>query len=759
MKTRVIQNDPGQPARPEQAVAGDPGHSRNLAARMGRWSAGHRKAAIFGWLAFVLASIAISVMLPMNTLKPTDAGVGESRKADKILDAAFDLQKTGQNELVVIQSKALTVDDPAFRSTITDTVDALRGFKQVENLRSPLAAGNSGQISADRHAVLVTFKPHGSYEDAVKYIDTITVKVATVQKAHPHLYVGEAGVSTDKALDKLIDSGIAMAGLIALPLTLIILLIVLRSAVAALVPLVLALTAVIATISLVTLPSQFIPMDPQVSEVILLIGLAVGVDYSLFYLRREREERRAGRSESASLQAAAATSGRAVLISGFTVMVAMAGMFFSGEKTFMSFGIGTMMVVGVAMIGSLTVLPAVLSVLGDRVEKGRIPFLHRVSRDTGEGSRIWGAILRPVLRHPLISAALSTAVLVGLAMPAVHLHTADSGVNALPKSLKELKAYHALDDAFPGGASGASVAIRSSDDTQIRSAIADLKKQALASGQMQNPITIDRSPDGSVFRVDIPLAGDGTNKASDRALATLRTDILPATVGGVSGVEYAVTGPTAHSVDFNSKMTSAAPFVFGFVLLFAFLLLLVAFRSLVIAAKAIILNLLSVAAAYGILVAVFQWGWGENVLDFSGTGGIASWLPLFLFVILFGLSMDYHVFILTRIREAFDGGLSTEAAVERGIRTTAGVVTGAAVVMVGVFSVFAMLPLLDLKEMGIGLAAAILIDATIIRAVLLPATMTLLGDANWYLPNWLRWLPHLEHGDSAPAPLVPEPIA
>ena len=573
------------------------------------------------------------------------------------------------------------------------------------------------------------------------YIDTIVAATAGVQKAHPDFYVAEAGVSTGKALDKVINGGVAKVGLIALVLTFVILLLVVGSAVSAVVPILVGLTAVFATFGLISLPSKLVPMDGSVQEVILLIGIAVGVDYSLFYLRRVRDERRAGRSERASIEAAAATSGRAVLISGITVIIAMAGMLLSGDKTFMSFAIGTMIVVGIAMIGSLTVLPALLSKLGDRVEKGRIPFLHRLRRDNGDGSRFWGAILKPVLRHPVISAVASAAVLVALALPALHLHTADSGLDALPKSQPELKSFHAIDDAFPGGATGAVVAMKGKDSVQLRSAIADLKAKALASGEMQNPIRVEKSPDGSAYEVDISLAGNGTDAVSNHALATLRGELLPATVGTVPGVEYAVGGPTANSHDFNAMMKSSAPLVFGFVLLFAFLLLLVAFRSIVIALKAILLNLLSVAAAYGMLVAVFQWGWGENLLDFNSTGGIASWLPMFLFVILFGLSMDYHVFILSRIREAYDRGLSTEDAVEHGIRTTAGVVTGASIVMVGVFGIFAILPLLDLKEMGIGLALAILIDATIIRAVLLPASMMLLGDRNWYLPKWLEWLP------------------
>jgi uncharacterized membrane protein YdfJ with MMPL/SSD domain len=720
-------------------------HSKGFAARMGRWSASHWKTATFGWLAFVIVAFAAGIAVPVQMIDKQDAAVGEASKAHRILDEAFDLDDNGLGEVVIVQSDTKTVDDPAFRATIDQTIAALSRFEQVDKLHSPLAPGNEGQISPDRHAVMITFRPQGTYDEAVLYIDAMVAATADVQKAHPGFYVAEAGVSTDKALDKVINSGIAKAGLLALVLTLAILLLVLGSLVASIVPILVGLTAVFATFGLVAIPSQLVPMDSSINEVILLIGLAVGVDYSLFYLRRERDERRAGKSERAAIEAAAATSGRAVLISGFTVIIAMAGMLLSGDKMFMSFAIGTMMVVAVAMIGSLTVLPAVLSKLGDRVEKGRIPFLHRLRRDTGDGSRFWSAILRPVLRHPVVATVASTALLVVLALPALNLHTADSGLDALPKSQPELQAFHAIDDAFPGGASGALVAITGGDTARVRAAIVDLKADALASGEMQDPIQVETSPDGSTFQVEVPLAGSGTDDVSEHALATLRDDIVPSTVGAVPGVEVAVGGPTASSHDFNAMMKSSAPLVFGFVLLFAFALLLVAFRSIVVALKAILLNLLSVAAAYGMLVAIFQWGWGENLLDFNSTGGIASWLPMFLFVILFGLSMDYHVFILSRIREAYDRGLGTEDAVEHGIRTTAGVVTGASVVMVAVFSVFAILPVLDFKEMGIGLAAAILIDATIVRAVLLPASMLLLGDRNWYLPRWLAWLPTLEH--------------
>jgi RND superfamily putative drug exporter len=737
--------------------------STNVAARMGRWSAAHRRTAIFGWLAFVLVAFSIGIFSPMTTISDTDAGVGESGRADKIIDRAFDLDEDGLAEIVVVQSDTQTADSPEFRRTVNEVVATVGSFDEVSDVQSPYEAQFSGQVSPDRHAAMITFAPRGDYDEASRYIDDIVAAVDDVQTAHPDLVVAEGGVSTDKALQELFNSQLARAGLIAIPLTIGILLLVMGTGLGALVPVFVGLTSVLATMGLVSLPSSIVPMDEQIAEVILLVGLAVGVDYSIFYMRRERDERRAGRSEGAALEAAAATSGRAVLISGVTVMGAMAGMFLSGNGTFMSFAIGAMMVVGVAMIGSLTVLPAMLSALGDRVHRTHIPFLTgRARREAAraesgqEGSRLWGAILKPVLRHPVISTIAATAVLVVMALPGLSIHPAESGLDAMPRSEPSLQAFHVIEDAFPGGASAAVVAVRSDDAQAAAAQIDELTRQALATGEIHEPIDVERSPDGSTYQVSMALAGEGTDAASDHALATLRDELIPATIGTLPNAEYGVTGGTAASRDFTDALKDKAPLVFGAVMLFAFAILLLAFRSIIVALKAIVLNLLSVAAAYGVMVAVFQWGWGENLLDFNSTGGIASWLPTFLFVILFGLSMDYHVFILSKVRELYDRGMSTRDAVEHGIRSTAGVVTGAAIVMVAVFSVFALLPILDMKEMGIGLATAILIDATIVRAVLLPASMTLLGDRNWYLPSWLSWLPHLEHErelEPEPAPL------
>jgi uncharacterized membrane protein YdfJ with MMPL/SSD domain len=733
--------------------------SKSFAARMGRWSANHWKTAVFGWLAFVVASVFISMQLGTTFIDQNEANVGESRKADQIIDrAGFNVDANGetieeQGEMVLLQSKTQTVKDPAFRAAIEDAVKTVRSFPEAQKLKSPLDAAHPDLVSQDGRSAMVQFTPEGTYEEAILYIDEIVAAVDKVEARHPGFSIESLGVSSEKAIDAEIQSGLAKAGLLSIPLTILILLVVLRSLVAALIPLLLGITSVVATMGLLALASKGIPVSENIMEVVLLIGLAVGVDYSLFYMKRERQERAAGRPERAALEAAAATSGRAVLVSGITVLIAMAGMFLSGDKTFMSFSVGTMIVVAVAMVGSLTVLPAILGRLGDKVEKGRIPFLGRRRRRSE--SRVWGAVLDRVLRRPLVSVLAAAAVLVALALPALQLHTSQTGIEGFRSPAVE--PFKRLTAAFPGAPEPAVLAVEADDVTSpaVRGAVAELERKALATGEMNPPIDVETNRGGTVTRVEIPLAGNGTDDESTAALATLRDELLPQTLGQVDGVDYAVTGMTANSQDFNESQTSSAPKVFGFVLLFAFGLLLLSFRSIVIALKAIVLNLLSVAAAYGVLVAIFQWGWGENLLDFESNGGIANWLPMFMFVILFGLSMDYHVFILSRIREAYDRGLRTDDAISYGIRSTAGVVTSAAVVMVAVFAVFITLPLVDLKEMGLGLAVAVLIDATIVRAVLLPATMKLLGDANWYLPSWLLWLPRLEH-ERAPAP-EPEP--
>jgi len=717
--------------------------NRNLAARMGTWSAAHWKTATFGWLALVVVAFALGGQIGTKQIDPNTKGPGESGRMDKILDAGF---KQPAGESVLIQNRSLQTGTPAFAAAIDDVVARLSKVAVVRNVQAPKVAG-------DRHAVLIDFDISGDKDTAADRLGPVLKNVDDAAKAHPSFFVGEfGGASAAKGVDTAFADDLKSAGALSIPLTLIILVVAFGALVAAGIPLLLALTAVFATFGLAALPSHVIPLAQEAFAVVLLIGLAVGVDYSLFYLRREREERAAGRSPEAALEIAAATSGRSVLISGFTVMVAMAGLFLTGDATFASFGYATIIVVAVAMLGSLTVLPALLSKLGDRVDRLRVPLVRRRRRNVREGGA-WGPIVDAVLRRPLLSASLAAGLLIALAIPALQMHMATPGPDTFPQKLAVVKTYDRMQQEFPGNALPANVVVKAADVNAppVRNAIAALERRALAIGQIEKPITVETNRSGTVANITMPIKGTGTDTASMNALALLRNDLIPATVGTVPAAEVGVTGIAARWSDELAQQKSKLPYVVAFVLIFAFVLMLIAFRSIVVALKAIVLNLLSVGAAFGILVLVFQHGIGKGLLGFSSTAGISPVVPMLLFVILFGLSMDYHVFIISRIRETFDRGASMDDAISHGIKSTAGTVTSAAIVMVAVFSIFATLSMLMFKQFGVGLAAAILIDATIVRGVLLPATMKLLGERNWYLPRWLEWLPRLEGSESEPA--------
>ena len=731
---------------------------RSIASRAARWSATHRKTAIWGWLLAVVLATVVGGSVGQNNTPASESGNGESKRGDMIVDAANYPERS--NEQVLVQGRRdLAAGDPQVTAAVRDLVRRLDGVRGVSDIRSPLTEQDrAATVSADGRSVMVAFTLAGKPEDSTARVEGPLAAVSAVQAAHPDLRVEEFGdASAATALDKADERSQRRAETFSYPATLVILLVAFGALVAAGIPLLLGATAVMGAIGLLGPVSQIHQVSEQVGVVIGLIGLAVGVDYAMFYLRREMEERDKGRSPEAALEIAAATSGRAVLISGLTVMVAMGGMLVAGNEIFTSFGIGTMLVVAVAMLGSLTFLPAMLAFLSRKgwTEKGRVPFIARRRHTTRGESRVWGAVVDRVLRRPLLSAVLAGGLLVALTIPALGMQFKNPGTDGLSRSLPIVQTYDRLQAAFPGGALPAVVVVKADDVTApaVARAIDALHDRAIASGQLTEPSNVQISPDRTVAQVMLSIKGSGTDDASNRSLETLRDDVVPATVGRLDGAEVAVTGLTAGSKDFLDVMQARLPIVFAFVLTLAFVLLLITFRSIVVPVKAIVLNLLSVGAAYGVLVLVFQQGRFEDVLDFRSVGGITSWLPLFLFVILFGLSMDYHVFILSRIREAVGRGMTTSQAVSHGIKSTAGVVTSAAAVMVAVFASFALSTGQDVKQMGIGLATAILIDATLVRGVLLPATMTLLGERNWYLPKPLRRLPRL---DQAPQP---EPVA
>jgi uncharacterized membrane protein YdfJ with MMPL/SSD domain len=684
--------------------------------------------AIAAWLAFVVIAVALGVAAGTKSLQ--NGAVGESARGYALMEKHQAWPPS--REYAYIHSEEAVAGEPAFRAAVADV---------KTRMQTGLGSEPVVYISPDRHAVLVAgivrrFDSFGSFRSSV----------LAAGAAHPQVTIEESGdITASDARDRVVTNDLHRAELLSLPITFVILLFAFGALVAALIPVLLALTAVGATFGLLGLISQAFPLDDSVKTVVLLIGMAVGVDYALFYVIRSREERHRGLSSHDALERTARTSGRTVLVSGTTVAIAMAGMFVIGLDIFNGIASGTIAVIACAVAGSVTVLPAVLVLLGKRIDRGRIPFLPHLETDS-RSSRFWPAVIDRVLRRPLLSCVLSAGLLVALTLPALRLHVAKPGDEALAsRSEPALATIAKVRSTFPSAAEPAIVVAVGPQgwEAQGQATAKELERLALARGIARPPFT-ESGSDHLGGSIELPLAGAGDNAESKRAISVLRNELVPQTFGKIRGVETAVTGTTAEDVDFTHQMKHGVPYVIVFVLALAFVLLLVAFRSIVVPLKAIALNLLSVGAAYGVLVLVFQHHWAEPILGFTSNGSIISWLPLFLFVVLFGLSMDYHVFILSRVREAVDSGLTTDEAVRHGITVTAGVVTSAALVMVGVFSLFGSLSSLELKQAGVGLATAVLLDATIVRAVLLPSTMKLLGERNWYLPRFLERLPRAE---------------
>ncbi|HEV7205831.1 MAG TPA: MMPL family transporter [Jatrophihabitans sp.] len=714
---------------------------RNLAASLARWSATHRAAAIGSWVLLVLVTVLIGGAVGQVHMTRAEYGVGESGRAEDLLvQAGVDAPA---QELVYLHSATAAVD----RTTVQSLMSGVTATGVVTGLRPPV-------VSPTGRDVLIEFAMKGPLDQAQNHVQPVLDAVAKVRAAHPALTVEQFGdASANKWFEDTIGKDATRAEWTAVPLALGILLVVFGALLAAVLPVLLALTAFLAANGLLALISHAMHVDPSASSVMLLMGLAVGVDYCLFYLRREREERSRGHDPRRSLEIAAATSGRSVLVSGLTVMVAMAGMFLSGMQLFAGFAVASISVVLIAVVGSVTVLPALMSLLGDKVELGRIPLLSR-RRFSAEGGRFWRAVLKPVLAHPAVSAALAGAALLVLAAPALSLHTETLSVEQiLPTSTPIVRSYQHITRAFPGGPAPAVIVLRTGDTAapRVTRAIADLRTEVSRRIPTGQAIRVVDYASAGLVRIEVPLTGSGSDATSRAALGVLHDRIVPSTLGRVPGAHAYVGGALASSLDFTAQLRRGIVPVIVVVMAITFVLMLVAFGSLVIPATTIVLNLLSVAAAYGVMVAVFQYGWGIALINATAPGAIESWIPLFVFVVLFGLSMDYNVFVVSRIKEAHDSGRTTRDAVRDGVRGTASVVTSAAVIMVTVFAVFGTLSLQQFKQLSVGLAVAILLDATVVRAVLLPSVMALLDDRNWYLPRWMRRL--TTRGGTAPSPV------
>jgi len=745
----------GLPAAPTKMT-----HRRrqNIAAVIGGWSTRHRKLAIFGWLVFVIVAMFLGNAAGQTSLANYQQLAGGSAQAEKILDQAGIQDPSG--EVVLVQSRGRVVSSSRlFRRAVDATVAAVGSTGLAYDIENPYA---DHMFSANGRAALVGFEVKPG-EDGK--IGAVLAAVARAQADNPGFSLQETGdASGTQALNNLLGSSFTRAEWTAVPLALGILLVAFGAVVAALLPVVLALSAFLAALGLADLLSHVVGLGSEANSVMLLMGLAVGVDYSLFYLRRERQERRAGRSSRDALAVAAATSGRSVLVSGLVVMTGMAGMLISGVGTFVGLGVAAMLVVLMAMLASLTVLPAVLSWLGDRVERGRVrPRKAHPEATAGGGTRasLTAALVARVLARPALSVLGAGVFVLALAAPALGMHTESLDLaQLLPYSSPQAVTARLVAAEFPGTPSPAAVVVKAANisATGVREELASLEHEGLASGDLRPPLQLLVYPRANVEILQAPLAGDGLGAISQHALQSLRDDLVPKTLGRVPGVQAYVGGDLAESVDYNAALHRAAVEAFVFVLVTAFVIMLLALRSLAIAAMTLVLDALSVAVAYGIMTAIFQRGWGASLVGTHAVGAIESWIPLFLFAVLFGLSMDYHVFVVSRIREAHDQGLPTPEAVNQGLRASASVVTSAAAIMVAVFGVFATLSMQDFKQLGVGLAASVLLDATVVRLVLLPSLITLMGEKAWYLP---RWVPtgaarRASVTNRAAAPTVPE---
>ena len=711
------------------------------------WCARHRWPVLTLSVVVILLAILSMSTLEAKILEDDNPDVTESGRAASISDERFRVQgvpdqapRRGPTELVIFSNPSLHVDDPSFRLMVERVTESLAALPDVASLESYYDTNNSDLVSDDGHAVLavVEITPGQS----VSKIDTVMEAVRSVDSEADDFEIAMTGNISEQQ-DRLLEEDFARILLVSLGLGMVILVLAFRSLVAAAVPLILAIWAIVSALGVATLVSQQYALVDVYAEIVLLMGLAVGIDYSLFILSRFRFERSSGRPKLEAISVASNTTGRAVVYAGITVVLSLGGLMLTNLDIFISLSLAAIIVVLIAVIGSLTLLPALLSILGDNINKLPIPFLGRGDDRGG----VWGTIAATVLNRPAIFASATVLLLVGLALPTASLDLGfNSGADSLHDAVEGKRALVLLEEHFTSGFTAqASVVVDAPDvhTPDIEASVAALLERLDEEKAFFGPFRAIVNAAGDLLIIRVPLAGKIDDKESEDAVKLLREDIIPDIFTTAAITQIYVGGDTAEGIDFRRYMYSRALYIFGFVLGLSLILLLVMFRSIVIPIKAIVLNLLSVAAAYGVLVMVFQWGWGIGLLGSEATGVIEAWLPLFLFAILFGLSMDYHMLLLSRIKEAHDRGAPNEESVLMGIQSTAGQITSAAAIMVVVFTAFALGRIIGLQQFGVGLGVAVLIDATVIRSVLLPATMKLLGNRNWYFPKWLEWLPKL----------------
>ena len=667
----------------------------------------------------------------------------ESVRADKLLEERLRGPDQAQ-EFVIVQSRDATVDDPAFRAFVQGLLGDLRGLEgTVTFATSFYETGDARLVSSDRHKTLLPVAIAGDVAEASDNVGPVVdvVEGANGKDGFEVLTAGEGSIA--RTFNEKSEEDLQRGEVVGIPIALVILVLVFGAVVAAGIPLVLALVTIVVSVGTAALLGQAFELNFLVVNMITMIGLALGIDYSLFIVHRYREERRRGFAKQDAIARAGATASRAVLFSGGTVVVGLLGLLIVPSNVYRSLAAGAIIAACFAVVGALTLLPAVLSLLGDKVNALRIPLLQRgTSGDETHG--FWARVASLVMAHPVVSLVGIVALLVAAAVPYFTIETGLAGVSSLPPETEARRAFEILDTNFSAGLlSPAEIVIDAPDvkSPEVQHAI-ERVRATLGADEQFGATTVETNDAGDLALVTALVKGDPEADAAHDAINRLRDDYIPEAFAGVDA-DVLVTGITATEEDVFAVIRTYTPAVFAFVLGLSFLLLLVVFRSVVVPVKALIMNLLSVGACYGLMVLVFQHGVGNEIFGFQDTETIAAWLPLFLFAFLFGLSMDYHVFLLSRIRERFDQTGDNAASVAFGISSTAGVITGAALIMVAVFSGFAMGDLVELQQSGFGLAAAVMLDATLVRSVLVPASMQLLGKWNWYLPRWLQWLPQI----------------
>jgi RND superfamily putative drug exporter len=706
-----------------------------LTERIARACAAHPSATLGAWGIGLVASLA-AIVFAMTGLTTEAAGTHnpQSERAEERLFAAFppDPART-VTDVVIVRSERYRVDDPRFRGFL-ERVGA--EAQETGAIAGAPPSPDRLQVSSDRRALLVPLFIT-SEEGAGDVIE-----VVQRADADPDFAVAITGLQTrDHDFNLLSERDLQNGELkFGLPAALIVLLLVFGAVVAGLVPLLMAVFSIVAALGLVALLSTQFELSVFIVNMLTGMGLALGIDYSLFVISRYREERAQGREPFDAIAASGATASRAVLFSGFAFVVAMFGMFIVPSTIMRALAVGAILVGMTSVIAALTLLPALLGLLHDRVDALRLPVVGRRSADRAEG-RFWRAVVERVLRRPGLSLAISAALLVAAALPIFGMNVGNAGVSTLPDDLASKRGFVALQRDFGGRTPNpVNIVVNGAGSAEVDRALGELQRR-LARDPRFGPGTIRSA--GDVAHLAVPVAGDPSGDQAVGAVRDLRDEIVPEAFAGTEA-DPLVGGTTSENVDYFDAVTDPAPLVFAFVLALSLVLLTIAFRSIAVAATAIVLNFLSVGAAYGLLVLVFQHGVGADLLGFRQADTIEAWVPLFLFSVLFGLSMDYQVFLLSRIRERYDRTRETREAVAWGVASTARIITGAALIIVAVFSGFTRGDLVMFQQMGFGVAVALLIDATVIRSIVLPSLMAILGDRTWYLPRWLEWIPHLE---------------